>query len=531
MCRRLSRERIATSAAPPRNDSGIMIDMSIAMVMWMQYVKEKNNETFLPLLTDEHKHLILKGGGGSGKSIFAGFKILDRCKWEAGHRFLVVRKTAKSLRESCFHQLCDQAMEHYAADIDRIPKGKSGDMYIRFKNGSEIIFAGLDDVEKLKSIHDITGIWIEEATEVSEQDFDQLDIRLRGETKFYKQIIVTFNPVSVTHWLKKRFFDRKDPKGRVRIHESTYKDNRFLPAEDRETLEAFKETNYYYYTVYCLGLWGVVGRTYFHAQNIQARLEQKPKPKDVGCFGFDYDGLKIKNIRFEHDTKGEVKIYELPQPGRPYVIGADTAGEGSDYFVAQVLDNITGKQVAVLRGCYTDGMDEGTFAHQLYCLGSWYNEALIAVETNFSTFPQQELERLGYNRFWVREKVDEYTGQTIKSFGFRTTKISRAAVLGLLQHIVRETPEVLTDETTMEEMLTFTMNEARQLRPEAEANAHDDCVLAIAIAFKARSQQRMTVLTPAGKAANKWTKGMWEDYRNASAAEKRELIDLWGPPQ
>lgn len=508
-----------------------IVDMTIAMVMWMQYVKEKNNETFLPLLADEHKHLILKGGGGSGKSIFAGFKILDRCKWEAGHRFLVVRKTAKSLRESCFHQLCHQAMEHYAGDIDRIPKGKSGDMYIRFKNGSEIIFAGLDDVEKLKSIHDITGIWIEEATEVSEQDFDQLDIRLRGETKFYKQIIVTFNPVSVTHWLKKRFFDRKDPKGRVRIHESTYTDNRFLPEEDRETLEAFKETNYYYYTVYCLGIWGVVGRTFFHAQNIQARLELKLKPKDVGCFEFAYDGLKIKNIRFAHDLKGEVKVYELPQPGRPYVIGADTAGEGSDHFVAQVLDNITGKQVAILRGCYTDGMDEGIFAHQLYCLGEWYNDALIALETNFSTFPQQELERLGYTHFWVREKVDEYTGQTVKSFGFRTTKISRAAVLGLLQHIVRETPEVLMDGVTMEEMLTFTMNEARGLRPEAEANAHDDCVLAIAIAFNARSQQRMTVLTPAGKAANKWTKGMWEDYRNASAAEKRELIELWGPPQ
>ena len=87
----------------------------------------------------------------------------------------------------------------------------------------EILFAGLDDVEKLKSIHDITGIWIEEASEIEERDFDQLDIRLRGESRYYQQIILTFNPITITHWLKKRFFDRKDP--RVRTHRSTYKDN------------------------------------------------------------------------------------------------------------------------------------------------------------------------------------------------------------------------------------------------------------------------------------------------------------------
>ena len=81
----------------------------------------------------------------------------------------------------------------------------------------------------------------------------------------------------------------------------------------------------------------------------------------------------------------------------------------------------------------------------------------------------------------VREKVDEFTGGIVAAYGFRTTKISRAAILGQLQGIVRETPEVLLDSTTLEEMLTFTMNEEKQLRPEAEANAHDDCVMALAI--------------------------------------------------
>ena len=227
------------------------LEQKLDVALWWKQMRETNNARFLPLLFDKHRFLVLKGGGGSGKSIFAGRKILERVTNEPGHRYLVVRKVAKTLRESCFEQLKKQAYEYYADQIAFIPKGKGSDMYIRFKNGSEILFAGLDDVEKLKSIFDITGIWIEEASELEEGDFNQLDIRLRTEFPFYLQMILTFNPISITHWLKKRFFDTKDP--RATVHESTYKDNRFLTPEARITLEAFRETDEYYYMVYCLG--------------------------------------------------------------------------------------------------------------------------------------------------------------------------------------------------------------------------------------------------------------------------------------
>ena len=84
------------------------------------------------------------------------------------------------------------------------------------------------------------------------------------------------------------------------------------------------------------------------------------------------------------------------------------------------------------------------------------------------------------------------------------------------------------DTLTLEEMLTFVMNEEKQLRPEAEANAHDDCVLALAIAFNARSQQRMTVEVRKSYGTDGWTEDMWEDYNHASAAEKRILLEKWG---
>lgn len=120
--------------------------------MWFKNLRETNNDTFLPLFWDEHRYLVLKGGGGSGKSIFAGRKILERVTSEPGHRYLVCRKVARTLRESCFEQLKNQAYEFYADQIAYMPRGKGGDMTMRFKNGSEILFAGLDDVEKLKSI-------------------------------------------------------------------------------------------------------------------------------------------------------------------------------------------------------------------------------------------------------------------------------------------------------------------------------------------------------------------------------------------
>ena len=177
-----------------------------AVIEWWARFCQTNNDTFLPLLFCRSRFLVMCGGGGSGKSIFAGRKILERCTTEPGHRVLVVRKTAKSLQESCFRQLKTQANQYYAHSLSGISQNP---MRIRFRNGSEIIFSGLDDVEKLKSIHGITMVWVEESSEISEYDLNQLNIRLRDKCPYYHQIILTFNPISNTHWLKKRFFDRR----------------------------------------------------------------------------------------------------------------------------------------------------------------------------------------------------------------------------------------------------------------------------------------------------------------------------------
>jgi len=216
------------------------------------------NEVYYSLYKDKSRYLVLYGGAGSGKSVFAAQKILVRMLTERPHRFLVVRKVARTLRFSVFSLFQDIIAQWNLTPLFKVNKS---DMTITCINGNQILFAGLDDVEKLKSIANITGIWIEEASELEPRDFMQLDLRLRGPTKHYKQIILTFNPISALHWLKKEFFDYK--KDNATVLKTTYKDNKFIDPEYAKVLEELKYKDEVYYKIYALGEWGVLGNLVF----------------------------------------------------------------------------------------------------------------------------------------------------------------------------------------------------------------------------------------------------------------------------
>ena len=494
------------------------IDIKYEYALWYKNLKDTSNDSFFQLYTNKSRYLVLVGGGGSGKSIFAGRKILERVTSEPGHRWLVVRKVQKTIRESCFQQLKGQISDHYNSTDWTVNKT---DMVMTYKNGSQILFAGLDDVEKLKSIYNITGVWIEEASEIDESDLNQLDIRLRGQTPYYKQILISFNPIDINHWLKKRFFDKSLEDATT--HHSTYKDNKFLDAEAKKVLETYKETDPYYYTVYCLGQWGVFGKTIFDASIISLRLSQIHEPIKQGSFLFDYDGLKITNIRWQEDKDGFIKIYTDVKKGYPYVIGGDTSGDGSDNFTGQILDNVTGEEVAVLKHQF----DEDIYARQMYCLGEYFNNALLSIEANFSTYPIKELERLGYKKMYIREREDTYTGSIVNAYGFKTTSLTRPVIIANLVQIARDNIELLNDRETLEEMLTFVRNEKG--RPEAQNGSHDDLIMALAIAYNSRNQQSFAIKQEDSN-KTKWRADQHEDYNSASATDKKMLIGLWGEP-
>jgi phage terminase large subunit len=429
----------------------------------LQALYSQSNDKFIPLYTDQSRYIVMVGGGGSGKSIFAGRKLLHRMETERGHRFLICRKVARTLRESCFQQIRSQISEHYNYADYEINKT---DMRITHKNGNEIIFSGLDDVEKLKSIYNVTSIWVEEASELDETDLNQLDIRLRGETKQYKQIILTFNPIDINHWLKTKFFDNKVPNA-VTMH-STFKDNRFLDADAIRVLEQFKKTDPYYYQVYCLGEWGVTGKTIFNAQNINMRLSKlrQQKPLKKGFFVYEYKNGRIvdTSIKWIDAEDGYITIYEDTKPRYPYVIGGDTAGDGSDSFIGQVINNVTGAQVAVLRHQF----DEDIYAKQMYCLGKYYNNALLGIETNFSTYPVQELQRLGYHNQFKREVEDTISNVMQERYGFKTTSLTRPIIIAELVEIARDHIDVFNDIPTLKRCLHLSVMKRASRVPKQE---------------------------------------------------------------
>lgn len=441
------------------------------------------NKAFRDLISDDHRYLVLFGGAGSGKSVFTAQRYVYKMLKEAQFNLLVVRNTGKTNRDSTYALIKQILIKWHLYDYFKI---NESDLRIKcLLNGNEIIFAGLDDVEKLKSVTfskgELTDIWIEEASEIQESDFNQLDVRLRGKgTK--KQIVLTFNPIDINHWLKKRFIDRKDEN--VRVMHSTYKDNDFLDEDYKQLLESYKESDAYYYDVYCLGNWGVLGKCVFDANKLTQRRNELKPPLKIGYFTYDYDGLTISNIRWVNDVNGYIKIYQVPDSPHmtKYCIGGDTSGDGSDYFTAHVLDAKTGEQVA----SFKNEFDADLYAKQMYCLGKYYKDALIGIESNFDSYPIKELQRLGYSNQYVREQPDTYTGKLEKRYGFRTTQITRPVIISRLIELVREHTELINDLDTIEELLTIVRNEKGRI--EAPEGSHDDMMMGLAIAHEIRNQ-------------------------------------------
>lgn len=269
------------------------------------------------------------------------------------------------------------------------------------------------------------------------------------------------------------------------------------------------------------------GMCVFDKEKLILRREQvRHTAWERGRFRIKYreDG-KIESYEWRAEEKGPVFIRLGPEKGVPYVIGADTAGTGSDKFAAQVLDNRTGDQVAKIH----HRLGERMFAEQLWCLGMHYNEALIGVEVNHSTYPEMVLEELGYSNLYIRQRFDTYTGKLQDAFGFETTTKSRPLIIDELKDVAANAIETIHDFDTLGEMLTFVYND--NWRPEAERGEHDDLVMSYAIANHIRCQQRTTVLTEQGKAQKaSWSEDMWEDYNRADAAGREWMIRNWGNP-
>lgn len=204
---------------------------------------------------------------------------------------------------------------------------------------------------------------------------------------------------------------------------------------------------------------------------------------------------RITDIEFVADRDGCITIHEEPQVKRnkenevvgkaPYVIGGDTAGSGEDYFTGKVINNLTGRTAATLR---RQKMDEDLYAEQMYCLGMYYHEALIGIETNYSRHPMRVLQKkYSYPNLYMRQRLDKLTDKTEEVVGFETTVRTKPIIIGELVELMRDDPTIEVDVATLKEMTTFVKKENG--KQEAIEGAHDDLVMAKAIAHFISSQQ------------------------------------------
>lgn len=206
---------------------------------------------FYPLLFDySHRWEIYMGSAGSAKSYFITQKLILRCLNEK-IKILVCRRTASTIRNTCFSLFKDVISKWKLTEFVKI---RESDFNIKFPNGSEIIFMGLDEETKLLSLNAIGAIFIEEAYEVPKPIVEQLNLRLRGNTA-NKQVIMAFNPISKNHWLYD-FCEVNPPESFIYVH-STYKDNPFLDDEYVHELEELYVRNPAKARVFCDGIWGI----------------------------------------------------------------------------------------------------------------------------------------------------------------------------------------------------------------------------------------------------------------------------------
>jgi phage terminase large subunit len=268
-------------------------------------LKKITNDIYYPLYQNQNRYLVLYGGAGAGKSHFVCQKKLVRTMKEEGHRILIVRKVARTLRRSVF-QLFQDYISRW--NLEKLFVKNKTDMDIRYYNGNMIYFAGIDDPEKIKSIEGITSIWIEEASELSLDDFNEINRRLRGKTKNYKQIILTYNPISVMNWTNKYFFEGK-PKNFFPLR-TTYKDNRFIDEEYKEILEGYTGNAR---TVFTLGEYGKLEHAVYSNWDLIDNFPETDKEIYGLDFGFTNPQALVKVYLKENDLYLEERLYKRKQ--------------------------------------------------------------------------------------------------------------------------------------------------------------------------------------------------------------------------
>lgn len=257
----------------------------------MKEIIAKFNPVFKPVHECKKRYVVMKGSAGSGKSVDTAQFYIIRLMKDKGRNLVCIRKSDITNRDSTFAEL-ESAIKRLG--VESAWKITQSPLSLTCINGNKIIFRGVNDDkqrEKLKSITfaqgKLTDVWIEEATELTQQDLEIIDDRLRGDLPdgLFYQIKLTFNPVSANHWIKKVFFDYHDDN--VLTHHSTYLDNRFCDEAYKKRMARRKKIDPEGYRIYGLGEWGETGGLIFKNYIIED-FDTSPDRFDALAIGQDF---------------------------------------------------------------------------------------------------------------------------------------------------------------------------------------------------------------------------------------------------
>jgi phage terminase large subunit len=317
------------------------------------------NAVYRPHLGNMARVQVFFGGSSSGKSVFLAQRdIIDVMK--GGRNFLICRQVGRTLRGSVVQEAQKVIAQWGLAHLFSINKT---DGTITCNNGYQIIFAGLDDVEKLKSLTPakgvITDIRIEEATETDRQTVKQLLKRQRGgDPATPKRLTLSFNPVMQTSWIYQDYFARiawaddqtSHDDGNLSILKTWYIHNRFLTPDDIADLE--NETDPYFRDVYTFGKWGVLGDVIFKNWEVRDLSDLIPTFDNLRFgldFGFSSDPAALVCSHYDKARKTIYIFNEFYERGltndmladgiRPFVNYRRIIGDSSEPKSIQELRN------------------------------------------------------------------------------------------------------------------------------------------------------------------------------------------------
>lgn len=244
------------------------------------------------------------GGAGSSKSYSMAQFFISRVFTEPDRQFMVFRKTFPAMRLTAMPLILNMIKEFgYEKDI-HYTFNKTEHRLVTL-TGSELWFSSLDDPNKIKSAT-LNYVWIEEATELNFESFNQLNLRLRGVNTKKNQMYLTFNPIGQLNWIYTDIIEKNIPG--VYLDKSTYKDNPYLSQDYVDQIEALKHIDNNLYKIYALAEWGQLENIIFSNYDI---VDKPPDNPDEIIFGQDYGYNNPSAMVRIYIKDGEYWIEEL----------------------------------------------------------------------------------------------------------------------------------------------------------------------------------------------------------------------------